>query len=104
MSPRVEIERFARDLMSNRTLREDVRSIGTDRGEVVRQANARGYAFSMEDLDAYAMNQELSDTQLDGVSGGVDSAFLRRIAFVVSVPVPTAEDREKLWAGVFPRS
>ena len=54
MNKHVEIERFARDLMNDEALREEVRSLGADRREVIRHANAKGYDFSMDDLNAFA--------------------------------------------------
>ena len=36
------------------------------------------------------------------LKGSLDSAFLRRIRFVVTFPVPDAEQRAEIWRRVFP--
>ena len=38
------------------------------------------------------------------LKGSLDSAFLRRIRFVVTFPVPEAEQRAEIWRRVFPKS
>ncbi len=38
------------------------------------------------------------------LAGSIDSAFLRRLRFVVEFPFPDREARARIWAGVFPPS
>lgn len=35
-------------------------------------------------------------------SQNIDDAFTRRMQFVIDFPLPTIEDRERLWRGMFP--
>lgn len=71
MSKQSEIERFTQEVMNNEAFREQLKSVGSDQEAVIRQANALGYDFSMEDLNALAPGGELSDSQLDTVAGGM---------------------------------
>lgn len=71
MSAKAEIERFAKDLQDNEALRADIKALGTDQEAILRLANARGYQFTMDDVDALGAGGELSDEQLAGVAGGL---------------------------------
>lgn len=71
MSARAEIERFARDLQANDALRTEIKALGTDQDAILRLANAKGYQFTMADVDALGESGELSDEQLAGVAGGL---------------------------------
>lgn len=71
MSKQAEIERFAKEVMNNEAFREQLKSYGSDQEAVIKAANAQGYDFTMNDLNALAPSGELSDTQLDTVAGGM---------------------------------
>ena len=71
MSAAAEIERFAKDLKSNETLRAEIKALGTDQSAILKLANAKGYAFTMADVEALGAGGELSDEQLAGVAGGL---------------------------------
>jgi hypothetical protein len=36
--------------------------------------------------------------------GALDSAFMRRLRFIINFPMPAAIQRERIWRGIFPRS
>ena len=71
MSAAAEIERFARDLQSNETLRAEVKALGTEQDAILSLANAKGYAFTMADVEALGAGGELTDEQLASVAGGL---------------------------------
>ncbi|MEZ5416677.1 MAG: Nif11-like leader peptide family RiPP precursor [Vicinamibacterales bacterium] len=71
MSAAAEIERFSKDLQSNEALRTEIKALGTDQEAILALANAKGYQFSMADVDALGAGGELSDEQLAGVAGGL---------------------------------
>ena len=68
-----EIERFSKDIATDAKLRDQLKQVGTDPDQVVRFANSHGYRFSMEDVDQLVRGdgQELSESDLDSVVGGV---------------------------------
>jgi predicted ribosomally synthesized peptide with nif11-like leader len=68
-----EIERFSKDVAADAELREQLKRAGTDAEQVVRFANSHGYRFTLEDVDRLtrASGQELSESDLDRVVGGV---------------------------------
>ena len=74
-----EIERFAADLKSNEALRGEAAkaqaetSPATPMARVVAFAATNGYAFTADDLTEYAKARELTDAELVGVAGGIDS-------------------------------
>jgi predicted ribosomally synthesized peptide with nif11-like leader len=71
MSAAAEIERFAKDLKSNETLRAEIKALGADQNAILDLANAKGYTFTMADVEALGAGGELSDEQLAGVAGGM---------------------------------
>ena len=71
MSAAAEVERFAKDVQSNEALRAEIKALGTDQGAILSLANAKGYNFSMADVEALDAGGELSDEQLAGVAGGM---------------------------------
>ncbi|MBP7779225.1 MAG: Nif11-like leader peptide family RiPP precursor [Acidobacteria bacterium] len=71
MSAAVEIERFAKDVQSNEALRAEIKPLGTDQVAILRLANAKGYNFTMADVEALGASGELTDEQLAGVAGGL---------------------------------
>jgi predicted ribosomally synthesized peptide with nif11-like leader len=75
MSVQNEIERFARDVVKDTAFRDELKAFGADQEAVIAHANARGYNFAMNDLQAMVPPAELSDTQLEGVAGGVIFLF-----------------------------
>jgi len=67
-----EMERFSMDIATNEKLREEIKQVGTNHEAVVNFANARGYAFSLDDVNKLAETySEISDTQLGQVVGGM---------------------------------
>lgn len=75
-----EIQRFSTDLKSHAALRAEVEAYGTARTkspeDVVAFAAAKGYDFSaieLAEVAAEARGREISDAELDGISGGGDS-------------------------------
>ena len=76
-----EMERFAKDLQNDEAILEEVRDVGTDNQAVVRFANAKGYDFTLEEVEAIvAKSGELSDEQLESVAGGSYGVFLSGLA------------------------
>jgi predicted ribosomally synthesized peptide with nif11-like leader len=69
MSAAAEIERFAKDTLSNEALRAEVKALGANQEAILSLANAKGYAFTMADVEAIGAG-ELTDEQLEGVAGG----------------------------------
>jgi hypothetical protein len=73
-----EVQRFAADLQSNASLRQEIGKITTDPLEsVVSLAQRQGYSFTVDEArghieaKASAGGKSMSDTDLDGVTGGV---------------------------------
>ena len=65
-----EMERLAKDLQNDEAILEEVRDVGADNQAVVRFANAKGYDFTLEEVEAIvAKSGELSDEQLESVAG-----------------------------------
>ena len=75
MSATDEIQRFALDLQSNAALRAEIKGLGTDQGAILRLANAKGYNFTLADVEAAGKASEaageLTDEQLVDVAGGM---------------------------------
>jgi hypothetical protein len=86
-----EVERFAADLKSNEALRADAVKARTDKSQAAPLAQAaafaasKGYAFTADEAKEYvkaaakAAGKQLTDAELDGVTGGyldVPFAFL----------------------------
>jgi predicted ribosomally synthesized peptide with nif11-like leader len=71
MSASAEIERFAKDLKSSEALRAEIKALGSDQDAILRLANAKGYQFTLADVEALGAGGELSDEQLAGVAGGM---------------------------------
>ena len=70
MSAAAEIERFAKDTLSNDALRAEVKALGADQAAILALANAKGYQFTMNDVNELGASGELSDEQLAAVAGG----------------------------------
>ncbi len=70
-----EIERFTNDLRSNEALRTNIKGVGTDHAAIVKAANAKGYKFSLADVEKMVSEGELSDAQLESVAGGKGTIF-----------------------------
>ncbi len=62
------IERFIADTKQS----EELKDIGSDVEKITAFANSKGYVFTSADLKSFKQRQkdELSDDQLDKVSGG----------------------------------
>jgi predicted ribosomally synthesized peptide with nif11-like leader len=72
-----ELERFSSDLKSDAALRETFAQKGNDLAAVVESARASGYGVTLEDVQGRlaAQDAELSEEELDTVSGGRRSSF-----------------------------
>ncbi|MGM0379449.1 MAG: Nif11-like leader peptide family RiPP precursor [Bacillota bacterium] len=69
-----EIKRFNEDVKEDKEMLEEVKKIGNDLEKIVEYANSKGYDFTIEDLESEAdNNSELSEEQLDDVSGGLSA-------------------------------
>lgn len=64
----MSIEKFNKDLLENQEMQKDIKNIGNDMAKIVAYANAKGYNFSVADVEA--KKGELSEEQLDKVAGG----------------------------------
>jgi predicted ribosomally synthesized peptide with nif11-like leader len=68
-----EVERFVSDLKTDDGLRSTLAEHASGVGSIVSFANEKGYEITVEEAGAYIQAQagnELSDDQLDAVSGG----------------------------------
>ncbi|MDI9494142.1 MAG: Nif11-like leader peptide family RiPP precursor [Bacillota bacterium] len=63
-----QIERFNKDLSTNKEMLEEVKALGNDLDKIVAYANSKGYNFTVEDIKA--KQGELSEQDLDKVAGG----------------------------------
>ncbi len=63
-----QIERFNKDLSTNKEMLEEVKALGNDLDKIVAYANSKGYNFTVEDIKAE--QGELSEQDLDKVAGG----------------------------------
>ena len=70
MSAATELERFAKEALSNESLRAEIKALGADQDAIIRLANSKGFHFSLDDAKALAESGELTDSQLAGVAGG----------------------------------
>lgn len=67
-----EITRFGHDVAASSALQGELKAAGSDLDAVVRLAQSKGYQFSVADVrSAGDGGGELSESQLDGVAGGV---------------------------------
>jgi predicted ribosomally synthesized peptide with nif11-like leader len=79
-----EIDRFTKDFTSKADLRASIKAAGTDQAAIVKAANAKGYNFTLADVQKVVASGELSDAQLAGVAGGAGSIFVwKGGAFIV---------------------
>lgn len=67
----VEIKRFNSDVIASESMQSEIKAIGNDLEKLVAYANGKGYQFSLEDVKGATGEAELSEDQLDDVSGGV---------------------------------
>ena len=77
-----EIERFTTDLKSNEALRTSIKAAGTDHAAIVTAANAKGYKFSVADVQKVISEGELTDAQLESVAGGGNIFVWKGGAFI----------------------
>lgn len=63
-----QIEKFNKDLTTNKEMMEAVKALGNDVEKIVAYANSKGYSFTVEDVKA--KQGELSEEELDKVAGG----------------------------------
>ena len=66
----MSIEKFNKDLLENKEMQAEVKTIGNDLPKIVAYANSKGYSFTVADVDA--KKGELSDEQLGNVAGGTN--------------------------------
>lgn len=68
---RIEVDRFLTDLQKDSGLRQELADLGQDVEACVRWANAKGYAFTLEEaLAVGAFDEDLSEDDLEKVAGG----------------------------------
>jgi len=68
---RSEVDRFLSDLQNHAGLRQELADLGPDTEACVRWANAKGYAFTLQEaLDLGAFDPDLSEDDLEQVAGG----------------------------------
>ena len=67
------------DIATDQSLREELKKIGTDPAAVVKLASARGYRLTLADVQNQAASAELSESQLQKVSGGLGSQVYARV-------------------------
>ncbi len=80
-----EITRFNNDVRENQEMLDALKEIGNDLEQVIAYANSKGYALTVEELEAKAKQEgELSEEQLNNVAGGL-SAVITGIADVTAV-------------------
>ncbi|MGM0379448.1 MAG: Nif11-like leader peptide family RiPP precursor [Bacillota bacterium] len=73
-----EIKRFNKDVKEDKEMLDKVKSIGNNLEKIVEYANSKGYDFTIEDLESEVdNNSELSEEQLDEVSGGKTTNSLK---------------------------
>jgi predicted ribosomally synthesized peptide with nif11-like leader len=68
---RSEVDRFLSDLQQYSGLRQELADLGQDMEACVQWANAKGYAFTLEEaLHTGAFDSDLSEDDLEKVAGG----------------------------------
>lgn len=67
-----EIQKFNKDLLENKEMQAEVKTIGNDLAKIVAYANSKGYNFTVADVEANAKQGELSEEQLGNVAGGTN--------------------------------
>ena len=66
-----DVERFLSDLQRNAGLRQELAELGADTEACVRWANAKGYAFTLDEaIEIGAFDSDLSEDDLEKVAGG----------------------------------
>ena len=86
---KADIERFVADVKTNETLQIEVRdNVGVQ--ALVEVANKHGYSVTEEDVLAYAAahQSELSEKELEVVSGGVSLIGGKELQFVAGGAIP----------------
>ncbi len=64
----MSIEKFNKDLLENKDMQAELKTMGNDVSKIVAYANTKGYNFTVADVEA--KKGELSEEQLDKVAGG----------------------------------
>jgi predicted ribosomally synthesized peptide with nif11-like leader len=68
---RIEVDRFLTDLQKDAGLRQELADLGQDMEACVRWANAKGYAFSLDEAHEMGVfDADLSEDDLEKVAGG----------------------------------
>jgi predicted ribosomally synthesized peptide with nif11-like leader len=78
-----EIERFAKDLITDETMQARVREFGTNIDEIVRYANERGYRFSKDDLKDFSDEVSQVIKRAEAVQPGIALAIVSIIIAMV---------------------
>jgi predicted ribosomally synthesized peptide with nif11-like leader len=86
---KAEIERFNNDVKSNNKLQEEVKAKATSIRSLVEFAKAKGYDISVDEVQEYARSQgkELTDDQLDAVTGGRIPVVVLPVIVVITGPM-----------------
>ena len=78
-----EMERFDKTVKNDPEMLKELKNMGTDVESVVRFANQKGFAFTVDDIkNVQAGGGDLSDEELDQVSGGVIGIVLLQLVTV----------------------
>ncbi|MCJ2045952.1 Nif11-like leader peptide family RiPP precursor [Methylobacterium sp. J-078] len=72
-----ELDRFSTDLKADTALQEQFAGSGKDLGALVEAAQAKGYDFTVDDVQARIAehDSQLSEEELNTVAGGRPSSF-----------------------------
>ena len=78
-----EMERFDKTVKNDPEMLNELKNMGTDVESVVRFANRKGFDFTVDDIkNVQAGSGDLSDEELDQVSGGVIGIALLQMVTV----------------------
>jgi len=65
-----EIKRFNDAVQADAGMQDEVKALSADVEGLLAYANGKGYSFTADDVSALAGKTDLSDDELDQVSGG----------------------------------
>ncbi|MBF4692600.1 Nif11-like leader peptide family RiPP precursor [Fusibacter ferrireducens] len=75
------IKKFNEAVLGNPEMLEEIKALGNDVEKIVAYANAKGYKFTVADLEKQNEgNSELSEEQLDEVVGGLSCVITGVVA------------------------
>ena len=66
-----EYQRFQTDVLNNREMQEEIKSLGHDTRTIIKYANEKGYRFTISDVEqALKGRSQLTESALEDVAGG----------------------------------